>query len=58
MTDAVSNEEIVEVKGGTPYPEHHISAKTLKLWMANATTPEQRKIFASMMPKPQKKYSR
>lgn len=57
MTDAVSNEEIVEVKGGTLYPEHRISAKTLKLWMANAT-PEQRKIFASMMPKPQKKYGK
>lgn len=56
MSEVVNNNEVVEVKGGTHYPEHHISRKTLKLWMASATTSEQRKIFASMMPKPQKKY--
>ncbi len=36
--------------------EYHLSKKQVKFMMARATTPEQHKIFASLMPKPQRKY--
>lgn len=38
------------------YPPHNISTRTLKLWAAHAKTPEARKAFTDMIPKPQRKY--
>lgn len=59
MSNANDKNEVLEAKSsgrGDHYVDYHIPASTLKIWMANAKTPEQRKIFASMMPKPKRKY--
>lgn len=35
------------------YPEYHISTKRLKVWAAGAKTHEEKKVYTSLMRKPQ-----
>ncbi len=45
-----------ESKGGIGYVGRSLSKKEVKTMMAHAKTPEERKVLASLMPKPQKKH--
>ena len=51
------NDEVNDKKSdGIGYVGSRLSKKQVKLMMIHAATPEARKIFAELMPKPQKRY--
>lgn len=48
--------EVKETKAASGYVGRTLSAKEVKRMMARAKTPEERKVLASLMPKPQKRH--
>ncbi len=54
MSEATEEVEVKEK--GALYVGKRLSSKELKLRILHSTTPEQRKIWADMMPKPVKRY--